>query len=96
MPIYFIKRYHKLIPTDGNVWILGKETAFEAKNDAEAVTIGRVKPRSSFAPFGELTLIIDTEGKRVWQSIPNSPFRDSHEKVPAPREGTCQEAGLSL
>ena len=94
MPLYFLKRYHKLIPTDGKIWILGKEMAFEAKNNDEATAIGRVQHGSAFAPFGELTLIIDTEEKRVWESISNSPFQDSHEKVPAPRRRDLPKGGV--
>jgi len=94
MPLYFLKRYHKLIPTDGEIWILGKEMAFEAKNSDEATAIGRVQPGFTFAQFGELILIIDTEGKRVWESVSHSLFQDRHEKVPAPQRRDLPRGGV--
>jgi hypothetical protein len=68
MPIYILKRYHKVIPTEGAVWNLGREIAFEASDDAEAIVIARKQHASDHAPFGGLTILFNAEGKRVWES----------------------------
>lgn len=69
MPIYVLKRYHKLIPLDGEAWALGRETAFHAQDDNEAVAVGKQQHRPDHTAFGELTLVIDPQGKRVWKGV---------------------------
>ena len=69
MPVYVLKRYHKLIPTSGEVWTLGRETAFEAKDDAEAIATGKFQHATAFRSFGGLTLVIDPDGRRIWESV---------------------------
>ena len=68
MPIYILKRYHKVIPTEGGVWNLGREMAFEASDDSEAISIASKQHASDHAPFGGLTIIFNSEGKRIWES----------------------------
>ena len=70
MPIYILKRYHRVVPTDSPVWNLGREIAFEAPDDAEAITIAKNQSTADHAPFGGLTIVFDSAGKRLWESTP--------------------------
>ena len=70
MPIYIMKRYHRVVPTGSPVWNLGREIAFEATDDAEAITIARNQSIADHAPFGGLTIVFDPAGKRLWETTP--------------------------
>ena len=69
MAVYFLKRYYKLIPTHGAVWSLGRDTAFEAKNNDEAIVMGKFQQASDVKPLGELVLVLDPDGKQIWESF---------------------------
>ena len=67
MPVYTLKRYHKVVPTDGAVWHLGREIAFEAPADAEAIIFAQGQRRDDLGPGG-LVIVLDPKGDRVWES----------------------------
>ena len=67
MPIYILKRYHKVIPTDRAVWHLGREIAFEAQGDTEATAFAQGQRSDDLGPGG-LVLVLDPKGNRVWES----------------------------
>ena len=68
MSIYILKRYHKVIPTEGAVWNLGRELAFEAFDDVDAIAIAKKQHASDHAPFGGLTIVLNSDGKHIWES----------------------------
>ena len=67
MPIYTLKRYHKVVPTNGAVWHLGREIAFEAVGDAEATAFAQAQ-RSDDLGGGGLVIVLDPKGNRVWEN----------------------------
>ena len=66
MAIYILKRYHKVFPSDGPVWHLGREVAFEAKADAEAIAFAKGQPRDDLP--GGLVFVLNSHGEKVWES----------------------------
>ena len=69
MPIYILKRYHQVVPTVGKVWSLGRELAFEAPGDVEAISMAEDQCKTDHAPYGGLTIVFGPDGQRVWESI---------------------------
>jgi hypothetical protein len=69
MPIYILKRYHKVIPTGAAIWSLGRELAFEASDAVEAIILAKNQHAADHAPFGGLTIVLDPDGKRIWESV---------------------------
>ena len=67
MPIYILKHYHKAVPSTGKVWLLAREIAFDVPNDATAIMIARKRLTKEFGPLGDLAIITDQNGKRVWE-----------------------------
>jgi len=67
MPIYVLKHYHKAVPSKGKVWLLAREIAFDVPNDATAIMIARKRLTKEFGPLGDLAIITDQNGKRVWE-----------------------------
>ena len=63
MPIYFVKRYHKILPTDGEVWYLGREVAFEAADEAQAIAQARNQEAGEVSPYGRLVMLFDLTGR---------------------------------
>lgn len=69
MPIYFLKRYHRLVPSDVRMWSLGRETAYLASDDNEAISLAEIQLKSDISPFGTLNVLTDAQGNRLWDSI---------------------------
>ena len=69
MPIYILKRYHRVLPADESVWHLGKEAAFHATTDAKAIAFAQKQDGADFAPHGGLAILFDPRGRRLWETI---------------------------
>jgi hypothetical protein len=67
MPIYILKRYHAVTPTPGKLWHLGREIAFEAADDGDAIAQARNNHLTDIDAFGGLAVLHDGDGRRVWQ-----------------------------
>ena len=63
MPLYFIKRYRRVLPSDGEVWYLGREVAFEAPDEAQALARAKAQEAGEVAPYGRLVVLCDCTGK---------------------------------
>lgn len=80
MPLYFMKRYHRVLPSDGEVWYLGREVAFEAPDEAQAKAQAKKQEAGEVAPYGRLVVLYDLAGRCLmqdrfdlpWQSDPVS------------------------
>ena len=68
MPIYVLKWYHAVVPTDGRVWHLGREVAFEAVSDQRAVTYAENERPGGSYPYGVLAVLYDEDGRRIWKN----------------------------
>lgn len=63
MPIYFVKRYHKAMPSNDEVWHLGREIAFEASDEGHAISRAKEIGGSNNAPYAGLIVVTDLAGK---------------------------------
>jgi len=69
MPIYILKRYHRVLPDDESVWHLGREAAFHATSDAKAIAFAQKQGRTDLAPHGGLAILLDPRGRRLWETV---------------------------
>ena len=67
MPIYILKRFHTVTPTESKLWHLGRELAFEAASDEDAITQARETHLSDMGTFGGLAVLYHWDGKRIWE-----------------------------
>ena len=82
MPIYIIKRYHRVLPSDDSVWHLGREAAFHATSDAKAIAFAQKQDGPDFARHGGLAILLDPYGRHLWETAFDLP---SDTKSPALR-----------
>ena len=73
MPIYILKRYHKVYPTNESIWHLGREAAFHAPSDAKAIAFAQKQDGSDLAPHGGLAILLDPRGRHLWETVFENP-----------------------
>ena len=73
MPIYIIKRYHRVLPGDESVWHLGYEAAFHATSDAKAIAFAQKQDGQEFKQRGGLAILLDPRGRRLWETVFDRP-----------------------
>lgn len=69
MPIYILKRYHKIIPTQDSIWHLGGEIAFHEISNEKAIARAQKQDGAELAPHGGLAILFDPAGKRLWETL---------------------------
>ena len=69
MPIYILKRYYNVVPSDGEVWHLGREIAFHAISDQKAIAHAQKQNLSDLSPYCGLTILFDPRGRRLWECL---------------------------
>lgn len=63
MPTYVLKRYQKVVPSVGEVWHLGREVAFEAADEEQAIAHAKEEAAEETAPYARLVVLVDLAGK---------------------------------
>lgn len=79
MPIYILKRYYNVFPSDGDAWQLARETAFHATSDQKAVSRAQKENASDLSPHSGLVILLDPRGRRLWEVVYESGFLSSDE-----------------
>lgn len=68
MPIYALKHYRPEEANSGDrVWLLEREVAFDAPEDGDAIMIAKKWRLTGFEPLRDLAILIDPDGKRIWE-----------------------------
>jgi len=66
VPIYILKHYHSLVPSNGRVWQLGREMAFDFPNDDTAKVIAKNRHLKGAELAGDLAILFGPDGKQIW------------------------------
>jgi hypothetical protein len=66
MPIFFLKRYHSMVPAEGRVWHLGREVALEAPDAGTAIALVKKRHLTDLESIGGLAILVDEDGRRIW------------------------------
>jgi hypothetical protein len=67
MPIYILKRFHTVTPSETQVWHLGREIAFEAADEHSAIQQAQDKHLADMGTFGGIAILYDWDAKRIWE-----------------------------
>ena len=67
MPLYFLKRWHRIVPNETPTWHMGREVAFLAADDKDAVRLAQAQ-LAGFDGREGLAILADRTGKVVWEN----------------------------
>jgi hypothetical protein len=68
MPLYVLKRWHRLVPNPRPTWHLGREIAFIAADDADAIRAVQEQYLEGFSPSDGLATLMNRAGEIIWEN----------------------------